>query len=160
MKSICRFPVAAVVLFFSISPAGYCGEKITERVINEEGGRKLIIVMKETGDFKNSVLEKVINNYSGTCRIEVKNRKYLRNLNDAGYDAVLIIETLKAWTFFNKKALKAARGNDRVVLFFTSGDPDFTYNKKGVDAVSAASDRADPGKTAEEIISRLDGILK
>ena len=130
--------------------------------VQEVKGDNVVCFLYKTGTFKSDVVKNVTQFLTGKdLRIVtdiVKNAKYY---NATDYGAVIYMAEYWAWhtPWHTKKYFNINKGSDNIIFVITSGDPDVTI-KKPFDAVTSASkpDRVEP--VSQEIIERLDHIVR
>ena len=121
-----------------------------------------MIIASDSSAFKDSIRNRIIQQYQDEGSIDVVNIKRLKEVNPLDYDVVLIIDTCLAWSGFNPSLntfLEDNQTKDNVVVFMTAGDPDWTYSYKGVDAITSASVVENVEVKVKEILRQIDHIL-
>jgi len=129
-----KIPGIRYLLFAALMVIIFSSCSIKEITINNLNAPHKIVIASSRSDFKNSIRDKVIKQYSDNCYIEVINlemKKYIDSLSD-------------------KK---------KVVLFLSAGDEELKYSYNGVDAISSASDVAEEEKVIQEITGKIDLLL-
>ena len=121
-----------------------------------------MIIASDSSAFKDSIRNRIIQQYQDEGSIDVVNIKRLKEVNPLDYDVVLIIDTCLAWSGFNPSLntfLEDNQTKDNVVVFMTAGDPDWTYSYKGVDAITSASVVENVEVKVKDILQQIDHIL-
>ncbi len=151
--------VIALLLALSISS---CTRNIKEtKIINKEAGIQ-ILVASDSSEFKDNIRNRIIDKYKTQANIELINIENLEEIAPEEYKAVLIIDTLLAWTTFNfstKNFINRQKSPDNIVLFITADNPDGRYRIKDIDAITSASKAELEDNKFLEISGKLDGII-
>ena len=121
-----------------------------------------MVIASDSSEFKDSIRNRVIQQYQNEGNIEIVNIKRLKDIDPTDYDVVLIIDTCLAWSGFNptlNSFLEDNQSKDNVVLFMTAGDPDWTYSYQGVDAITSASVVEKEDMKFQEITKQINQII-
>ncbi|HPT71672.1 MAG TPA: hypothetical protein PLE74_05275 [Candidatus Cloacimonadota bacterium] len=113
----------------------------------------VVVLCKKITPFKQTVLDSLAVDY----KLAMLHPKKASDINIKDYKAILVVDELQAWTWFNGKLKKFSKALDpkHTVYFITSGDPDWKWKKEGVKAVTSASEPAKTGKVIKEIRENL-----
>lgn len=139
-----------------------CTRSVKETQLSHENPRFSMIIASDSSEFKDSIRNRVIQQYQNEGKIEIVNIKRLKDIDPTDYDVVLIIDTCLAWSGFNptlNSFLKDNQSKDNVVLFMTAGDPGWTYSYQGVDAITSASVMEKEDVKFQEITQQIDQII-
>jgi len=152
------------LLFFFVTALIFtaCSKNIRETTLENPDASFRLIIAADSSDFKDSIRDRVMNNYKNVSHIDVVNLDKLDGIDYDAYDAVLIMDSCMAWGGFNnevKNYINSLPDNRKVVVFFTAGNPEWKYNYKGVDAITAASLPAKEADVANQLIQKIDLLL-
>ena len=152
----------AISLLFLV---GACGGRIQERKVEHPDAQYHLIIAVIDGQssvFKEAVIQTLIEKYQETGAIEVMNVSKAEQITQKQYDVVLLIDRCKAGMKLNStfKKLVAELDQKKLVVFITSGDSDWKYNDKGIDAVTSASSKDKTQEVRQEIAKKIDALLK
>ena len=139
-----------------------CSKNLRETTLENPDASYRLIIAGDSSDFKDSVRDKVVNNYKDICQIQVVNLEKLETLDYDQYDAVLIMDTCMAWGGWNqevKNFINSLQDNQKVVVLFTAGDPEWKYSYKGVDAITAASLVETEDDVVDRLTQKIDMLL-
>jgi hypothetical protein len=100
---------------------------------------KILIVLLDgkPSPFKQSVIDSLKTTY----QVEVIKGKKPGDIKSDEYKAVVVMDKMKAWMWFNGKLKKFSKFLDpkHTVYFITSGDPKWQWKNQGVSSVTSAS---------------------
>lgn len=152
------------LLFFLVTALIFtaCSKNIRETTLENPDASFRLIIAGDSSDFKDSIRDRVMNNYKNVCHIDVVNLDKLEGIDYDEYDAVLIMDSCMAWGGFNKEVknyINSLPDNRKVVVFFTAGNPEWKYNYKGVDAITSASLPAKEADVTNQLIQKIDLLL-
>ncbi|MBW1897994.1 MAG: hypothetical protein JRI61_02930 [Deltaproteobacteria bacterium] len=150
------FAALMVIIFFS------CSRNIKEITINNMNASHKIVIASNGSDFRDSIRDKVIKEYSDNCYIEVINLDKLQTVEYDRFDAILVMDAIIAWGGFNpemKNYIDSLDDKKKVVLFLSAGDEELKYSYNGVDAISSASVVEEEDKVVKEITGKIDMLL-
>jgi hypothetical protein len=139
-----------------------CGRSVQElKIDNTDAKCQLVIAVIRTRDFKDSVINGIVEKYRDTCAIEVMNVSNVEQITQKEFDVVLLVDECRAGMRFNKKLEEIVDELDKkkVVLFVTAGDPDWEYTYKDIDAVTSASEEDKTQEVIQEIAKKIDEVL-
>jgi hypothetical protein len=112
---------------------------------------KVLIVLLDgqASWFKQTIIDSLMTNYD----IEVIQGKKPGDIKADNYKAVVVMDKLKAWMWFNGKLKKYTKFLDpkHTVYFVTSGDPKWQWKKPGINAVTSASKNAKVGEVVKKL---------
>jgi hypothetical protein len=139
-----------------------CSKNLRETTLENPDASYRLIIAGDSSDFKDSIRDKVVNNYKDICHIQVVNLDKLEEIDYDQYDAVLIMDTLMAWGGFNQEVktfINALQDNQKVVVFFSAGDAEAKYSYKGVDAITSASIVSNEDVVVDKLTQKIDLLL-
>ncbi|MBN2543433.1 hypothetical protein JXI42_11265 [bacterium] len=140
-----------------------CREGVKRAFYDLPGAEQKILITGNTSDFKDQIMDKLIDKYKTLYQIEVMTYDMLDEVNYDDYAVVLVMDECQAWMKFTKKAQKVVdqiEDKGKIVLFITSDDPDWEYTYQGVDAVTSASEEDRVTRMFEDIAFEIDRILR
>lgn len=165
MDPVMKITSAAIILlsFSLIFLSSYsCTSSVKETQLSRENPMFSMVIASDSSEFKDSIRNRVIQQYQNDGNIEIVNIKRLKDIDPTDYDVVLIIDTCLAWSGFNptlNSFLEDNQSKDNVVLFMTAGDPDWTYSYQGVDAITSASVVEKEDVKFQEITKQINQII-
>lgn len=139
-----------------------CTSSVNETQLSHENPLFSMIIASDSSEFKDSIRNRIIQQYQNEGNIEIVNIKRLKDIDPTDYDVVLIIDTCLAWSGFNpalNSFLEDNQSKDNVVLFMSAGDPDWTYSYQGVDAITSASVMEKEDVKFQEITQQINQII-
>jgi hypothetical protein len=155
---------ATLLLSFSLIflASNSCTSSVKETQLSHENPQFSMVIASDSSEFKDSIRNRVIQQYQNEGNIEIVNIKRLKDIDPTDYDVVLIIDTCLAWSGFNptlNSFLEDNQSKANIVLFMTAGDPDWTYSYQGVDAITSASVVENEDVKFEEITQQINQLL-
>jgi len=148
--------------FMIVLLATACSKNIRETTVENPDASYRLVIAGDSSEFKDSIRERLMNNYQHICHIDVVNLDKLEGIDEDQYDAVLIMDTLMAWGGFNrevKRFIDSRQDSRKIVVFFTAGDPESVYSYKGVDAITSASVPAQEDDVVDRLTREIDLLL-
>ncbi|MBN1898903.1 MAG: hypothetical protein JW827_09010 [Spirochaetes bacterium] len=148
-----------MILFFL---SGCGGSALEKKVIPNTQTRRSMLIAGLKSEFKEPIINSLVRKYRDECRIELDSLKRLDNIESEDYDVILVIDECWNSMYFNfktRKFLKNCKDKDKIVLFITAGDPDWTYIVDGIDAVTSASKKGKEKEIIEKIVNKINHIL-
>ena len=138
-----------------------CGKSVQELKIDNTDARcQLLIAVIKTSDFKDSIIDGIVEKYKDTCDIEVMNVSNVEDLTQKEFDVVLLVDECRAKMRFNKKLKEIIDELDKKkVVFVTAGDPEWEYTYKDIDAITSASEEDKTHEVIQEITERIDEVF-
>jgi GTP cyclohydrolase III len=139
-----------------------CARQVKERSFSPPDATHRILIASDASDFKDTIRDRLVDNYVKFAHIDVVNVSNLNNVEGDTYDAILIMDTSMGWNRLNvsfKRFVDNLENKDRVVLFFTTGDNHWDYQYQDVDAVTSASIVENEKDVFEALRSRIDRVL-
>lgn len=151
-----------LLVFLLLSASGCALKTVRPEVFGDADSAARVLVATDASDFKGAVVKDVIERLTQkgayVCLIPIND---LSRKNPEDYSAVILVNTVIAWQAKPDAAafIKRAKDRDRIILVSTAGDPDFTADYEGVDAVTAASEISGAGGLADEIVKKAERLL-
>jgi hypothetical protein len=153
------------LFIISISAISLLG--ITERARSEElaqanGNTSRVFIARQRSDFKDALLKNITEQLDAqSVSYEVADISALKKMNDAGYEAVVIIQYVKAGRINSnvRRYLDRTEHMDGVVLVTTSGSGNAKTDKWNIDTISSASEMSELDKITRTVLSRLEALL-
>jgi hypothetical protein len=121
-----------------------------------------VLIATQRSEFKEAVVSRVVEDLEkDRFYVKVIDLKRLEHEPATDYDAIVVVNTCKAWRLTGgaSKFVKAFPDKDRVVLLTTAGGEDWKPKSVEVDAITSASKEKKADPVAEEIVSRIRKIL-
>jgi hypothetical protein len=147
-----------MTIFFILS----CAHHISERQFKTENPAFELLVISDQSEYKSDIRRRIINRYKNRGNITVMGVKHLGRVECDLYDAILVMDTCKAWMWFDlslKSFLKRTRHCNNIVLYLTAGDPEWTYQYGGLDAITSASDAGKKDAVLNRLTTRIDPLI-
>jgi hypothetical protein len=122
-----------------------------------------IFIAKQSSKFKDALLENITSHLDQqSVSYEVEDVSALKKLNEEEYEAIVIIQYVKAGRINGnvRRYLDKTEHMDMIVLVTTSGSGDPKTDAWDVDTISTASEMSDVDKIARTVLSRLERLLK
>ena len=146
-------------LFFLIMFNFSCAPKFPEQSYIADKPAFDLLIGVQPSEFKDQITRRLVEHYKNKGNIDLVGLNTLKNLECSDYDAVLVMDTCKAWYFFNfsmKSFLKKSEGCRNVILFITAGDPEWEYRYGDLDAVTSASVVGEQDRVFEQLSGKID----
>jgi hypothetical protein len=121
-----------------------------------------VLIATQKSEFKEAVVSRIVEDLEKDLfYVKVIDIKKLRQEPATDYDAVVVINTCKAWRLTGgaSKFVKEFPDKDKVVLLTTAGGEDWKPKKVEVDAITSASKEQKADPVAEDIVARVRKIL-
>jgi hypothetical protein len=153
----------ALLVFLSAILYISCSSTFQEYRIENKDTKLNFLFAIETGTFKDTVREKLIEKYRKIANIYVADNSKLKEIQATDYDVILIMDTCMAGNPSSsamKKFLKEQTDLSKVVIFITSRSTNLNYKYKDIDAVTAATRSGDTEKAVGDIIQKINSIIK
>ncbi len=156
-KNALLIAVVTVTVFVS------CKDTIPAEVYENPDADCKIMVTGVSSEFKDAVLNDIVDKYSETCQIEIVEFSKAHKIDLDNYDAIILMDEVEGWMILNRRARRLIgkiEPQDKLILFLTAGDEEYEYEKDGIDAITSASVLNNTGEIAEEIIAKLDALIE
>jgi hypothetical protein len=140
-----------------------CKSGVKQQVYDNPDAGCRILITGATSEFKDAVLSDLVDRYRDTCQVEIKPVGTLGKKDFLGYAAIVIMDECQAWMAFNTTTMgliNKIEDKEKIILFITAGDPDWTFSTQGIDAVTSASEMAKKEEVAGRIASRIDQMIQ
>lgn len=152
--------VIAVLLLLLAS----CSSSRNQQLLNADEQVPTILITIQKGadsSFKQAVIAKIKEDYGTQYSILVKDVKGFADVKDEKYDALIVMDQLKAWLFMNGSLKKIARkaDNKKTIYFVSAGDPDWRWKREDLKLVTSATAKAKPDDVYARIKTMLDEVL-
>ncbi len=110
--------------------------------------------------FKDAVLDSLKTQFSN-YKIDIINDVKPKEFQASKYDAVIVVDELEAWTWFNTKLKKLSKQLDpkKTIYFITAGDANWKWKKENVLTVTSASKNDKIIPTWHNLKKQLQNIL-
>jgi hypothetical protein len=138
----------------------------TPPVMNSDPHKPSILIAVRKGAdsaFKKDLIRLITEEYGGKRAINVKHFKKYRDLQKEQYDALIVIDMLKAWLWMNKGLKDVIKHGDpkKTVFFLSTGDPDWKWEGQDIKLVTSATTRkVQPKQVFLKLKKHLDPILQ
>ncbi|MFC1889528.1 hypothetical protein ACFL4G_07205 [Thermodesulfobacteriota bacterium] len=162
MKSSFRRGLSLMILGAVISACA--PQMVKERELGEITAARKVLIAEQQSEFKGVVVSAVSEALEKDgCFVRIIDLRELRGESTWNYDAVVVVNTLKAWrlnrnarTFFNSIDDRERR---KVVLLTSANGTYWKVNLPGVDAITSASKMEDVDFVAADIVAKVRAIL-
>jgi hypothetical protein len=134
--------------------------KTTEVGVPRAG--KNVLIATQRSEFKEAVVSRIVEELEkDLCYVRVIDLKQLKREPATDYDAVVVMNTCKAWSMSRaaSKFVKSFPDKERVVLLTTAGGEDWKPKGVEVDAITSASKEQKADPVADAIVVRVRKIL-
>ena len=121
-----------------------------------------VLIATQRSEFKEAVVSRVVEGLEkDLCYVKVIDLKRLEDEPATDYDAVVVVNTCKAWRLTGGalKFVKEFPDKDKVVLLTTTGGEDWKPKSVEVDAITSASTEQKADPVADEIARKVRKIL-
>lgn len=150
------------LILILIGHATACTQSVKENRFTAESPRFEMLIAGDTSEFKDGIRSRLIETYRGQGNISLMGIDKLNEVKISDFDVILIMDTCLAWTHFNPSLMAYLDRNqdlDKLVLFFTAGDPDWEFSYHGIDAVTSASQIENEDQIVNQLTQQINGIL-
>ena len=144
----------------------FCGCAVRAVKTTEAGdpraGNKVLIAT-QSSEFKEAVVTRIVEGLKeDLCYVKVIDLKALKDEPATEYDAVVVVNTCKAWRMTRgaSRFVKNFEDKEKVVLLTTAGGGDWMPKSAGVDAITSASKSQKVDPLADEISDKVRKILR
>lgn len=139
-----------------------CAKKIPEQQFAAQDPQYELLITGMTSEFKADIILRIIDRYKDRGNVNLVNLNKLDRLQCDDYDAILVMDSVRAWSLFNfslKSFLEKTEDCDNVVLLYTAGDPDWKYQYHEIDAITSASQVEDQDRVFNELTYAIDLLV-
>ena len=153
---------ALVLVMASLAVCGCAAKAVNTTEWGDLKADQRVLIATQRTEFKEAVVSRVVEDLEkDRFYVKVIDLKRLEQEPATDYDAIVVVNTCKAWRLTRgaSKFVKAFPDKDRVVLLTTAGGEDWEPKSVEVDAITSASkdQKADP--VADEIVAKVRKIL-
>jgi len=140
------------------------GQQAMRPVGEVDPAKKTIMIAVLKGaesSYKTALIDAIRKDFGSEYNIQTVTVKKFKDLSGQKYDALVVMEQLKAWLFFNgglKSIVKQADKNTSVFLI-TAGDPKWRWNRKDLMHITSASQKEKPARIYPELRVMLNKAL-
>jgi hypothetical protein len=152
------FTVIILVLMFTLS----CSKQIPDRQFTTENSKYDLLITGVTSEFKADIISRIVDRYKDQGNVNLVNMDKLDQLQCDDYDAILVIDSVQAWSYWNfslNSFLEKAENCKNIVLLYTAGDPDWKYQYHELDAITSASQVEDQDRVFNELTYEIDVLI-
>jgi len=153
-----KFAIIILVLMLTFS----CAKQIPEQRFVTENAKYDLLITGITSEFKANIISRIVDRYKDQGNIDLINLDKLDQMQCDDYDAILVMDSVKAWSLWNfslKSFLKKTENCNNVVLLYTAGDPDWKYQYHELDAITSASQVEDQDRVFNELTYAIDVLI-
>ena len=160
MRNRAIFSLVLVVVGLAFCGCAVRAVKTTEAGDPRAGNKVLIATQRS--EFKEAVVSRIVEDLGkDLCYVKVIDLKTLKHEPAQDYDAVVVVNTCKAWRLSGgaSRFVKEFPDKERVVLLTTAGGEDWKPKGVEVDAITSASKEQKADPVADEISRKVRSIL-
>jgi hypothetical protein len=119
------------------------------------------IMKGASSPFKEKLVTQLMRSYADSCNVIARQIRGYKDLQDNDYQAVIVMDRLKAWLLFNRPLKKIADRMDKQkhIYFISTGDPDWRWKREDIKLVTSATESADVSDVLKRIRYLLDTVL-
>ncbi len=158
-----KFNKWAMVCFILCLPLFLsCAKKIPEQRFAVQNPEYDLLITGVTSEFKADIILRIIDRYKDQGNVDLVNIDKLDRLECDDYDAILVMDSVRAWSLFNfslKSFLEKTQDCKNVVLLYTAGNPDWKYQYHEIDAITSASQIDDQDRVFNELTYAIDLLV-
>jgi hypothetical protein len=157
-----RTLLSHVVLVMSLIVCGCAAKAVNTAEWGDLKANQRVLIATQKSEFKETVVSRIAGELEkDLCYVKVIDLKKLKKTPATDYDAVVVVNTCKAWRLTGGalKFVKTFPDKDKVVLLTTAGAEDWTPRKVEVDAITSASEEGKADPVADDIVARVRNIL-
>ena len=147
-----------LVLMLTLS----CAKEIPEQRFTAENAKYDLLITGVTSEFKADIISRIVDRYKDQGNVNLVNMDKLDQLQCDDYDAILVIDSVQAWSYWNfslNSFLEKTENCKNVVLLYTAGDPDWEYQYHELDAITSASMMEDLDRVFDELTYAIDVLI-
>lgn len=160
MKKVVYKSIAFAIVGLAFSGCAAKAVKTTEW--GDLKADRRVLIATQRSEFKEAVVSRLVEDLEkDLCYVKVIDLKKLEIDLARYYDAVVVVNTCKAWRLSGgaSKFVKAFPDKDKVVLLTTAGGEDWKPKSVEVDAITSASKEQKADPVADEIARKVRKIL-
>ena len=150
--------IIILVLMLTLS----CAKQIPEQRFTVPNAKFSLLITGMTSEFKADIITRIVDRYKDKGNIYLINMDKLDQLQCDDYDAMLVIDSVQAWSYWNfslNSFLEKTENCKNIVLLYTAGDPDWEYQYHELDAITSASQMDDQGRVFDELTYEIDLLV-
>lgn len=160
MKScVCKAVVSVII---GLAFCGCAAKAVNTTEWGDLRSDRKVLIATQRSEFKQAVVSRIVEDLEkDSCYVKVIDLKKLKIDSAAGYDAVVVVNTCKAWSLSRgaSKFVKDFPDKSRVVLLTTAGGEDWRPKSVEVDASTSASKEQKADPVADAIAAKVRKIL-
>ncbi len=154
----------ATVFLLALLILTSCAKNVKDAKTKIESKKPAILVAWRESDYRDSLVKGLESRYRDIAAIEKVPLRGLRKIESGNYRAIVILDAKMGWTMFNTRVKRFIRRLDpgqreKVVLFMSVADVRKGISIKGVDGITAASQKWNLGGVREKLYGQIDGLL-
>jgi hypothetical protein len=151
-----------LLILASLVVCGCAVRAVRTTEVGDPGTDRRVLIATQRSAFKEAVVSRIVEDLEKDLfYVRVVDLKRLENEPAADFDAIVVVNTCKAWklTRSASRFVMEFPDKEKVVLLTTAAGEDWRPKSVGVDAITSASKdhKADP--VAQEIVQKVRNIL-
>lgn len=161
MKS--HYKNALLIVIIALAAFISCKDTIPADVYENPDADCKIMITGVSSEFKNAVLEDIVEKYSETCQIEIVEFSKAHKIDPDDYAAIILMDEVEGWMILNRRARRLIRKvepREKLIPFLTAGDEEYEYEKNGIDAITSASEMDKVEESVATISERIDALIQ
>jgi hypothetical protein len=150
------------VVFAAVASTNCAVRAVKSTETGDPKAEKRVLIATQRSEFKEAVVSRVVQELErDMCYVKVIDLKRLEEEPAGSYDAVVVVNTCKAWSLSGRASrfVKQFPDKKRVVLLTTAGGEGWKPGALGVDAITSASKAYKVDPVADEIFGKVRKIL-
>jgi len=155
-----KWTIAMIILVLMLTLS--CAKEIPEQRFTAENAKYDLLITGVTSEFKADIISRIVDRYKDQGNVNLVNMDKLDQLQCDDYDAILVIDSVQAWSYWNfslNSFLEKTENCKNVVLLYTAGDPDWEYQYHELDAITSASQVEDQDRVFNELTYEIDVLI-
>ena len=155
-----KWTIAMIILVLMLTLS--CAKEIPEQRFTAENAKYDLLITGVTSEFKADIISRIVDRYKDQGNVNLVNMDKLDQLQCDDYDAILVIDSVQAWSYWNfslNSFLEKTENCKNVVLLYTAGDPDWEYQYHELDAITSASQVEDQDRVFNELTYAIDVLI-
>ncbi len=160
MHQIKKWAIAIIILAVMLTLS--CSKQIPEQRFVTENAEYDLLITGVTSEFKADIISRIVDRYKDQGNVNLVNMDKLDQLQCDDYDAILVIDSVQAWSYWNfslNSFLEKTETCKNIVLLYTAGDPDWKYQYHELDAITSASQVEDQDRVFNELTYEIDVLI-
>lgn len=150
------------VLVFGLSMFSCGGDpKRSAEMSGRDNLPKVAIIVRES-TFKDMLVSRIVEDYGQTTTLTIMDISALNDLDENGYDALVVMGARMGFLMFSVKErrfLRKLQHPEKLVLLMTAAASDWEWDRDDVDVISGASKTENLDPLYTEMRQKLDVIL-